>query len=105
MQPEEIVMSQSKEQMIRAEREKAWIGDAVLALFARKFVLRERGCMDAVWFTHLTSNGFLSALGNPTSVEAKIGGIFEEEGLVGAFAWMDENLIPLFRKQMARKQK
>jgi hypothetical protein len=38
-------------------------------------------------------------------VEAKIGGIFEEEGLAGAFAWMDENLIPLFRKQIARKQK
>jgi dsRNA-specific ribonuclease len=98
-------MSQSKENQIRQEREKAWIGDAVLCLFARKFVLRERDCMDAEWFTHLTSNGFLSALGNPTSVEAKIGGIYAEHGLEAAFAWMDENLIPLFRKQIARKKK
>ena len=98
-------MSQSKENQIRQEREKAWIGDAVLCLFARKFVLRERDCMDAEWFTHLTSNGFLSALGNPTSVEAKIGGIYQEQGLEAAFAWMDENLIPLFRKQIARKKK
>lgn len=98
-------MSQSKENQIREEREKAWIGDAVLCLFARKFVLRERNCMDAEWFTHLTSNGFLSALGNPTSVEAKIGGIYAEQGLEAAFAWMDENLIPLFRKQIVRKNK
>ena len=98
-------MSQSKENQIRQEREKAWIGDAVLCLFARKFVLRERDCMDAEWFTHLTSNGFLSALGNPTSVEAKIGGIYQEQGLEAAFAWMDENLIPLFRKQIAKKKK
>lgn len=98
-------MNQSKEEQIRAEREKAWIGDAVLALFARKFVLRERNCMDAEWFTHLTSNGFLSALGNPTSVEAKIGRIFEEEGLQAAFTWMEENLLPLFRKQILRKKK
>ena len=98
-------MSQSKENQIRQEREKAWIGDAVLCLFARKFVLRERDCMDAEWFTHLTSNGFLSALGNPTSVEAKIGGIYQEQGLEASFAWMDENLIPLFRKQIAKKKK
>jgi dsRNA-specific ribonuclease len=98
-------MSQTKENQIREEREKAWIGDAVLCLFARKFVLRERNCMDAEWFTHLTSNGFLSALGTPTSVEAKIGRIYEEQGLEPAFAWMDENLIPLFRKQIARKKK
>lgn len=98
-------MNQSKEQQIREEREKAWVGDAVLALFARKFVLRERSCMDAEWFTHLTSNGFLSALGNPTSVEAKIGRIYEEQGLDAAFAWMDETLVPLFRKQIAKKRK
>ncbi|MFM2220627.1 MAG: hypothetical protein RLZZ553_375 [Verrucomicrobiota bacterium] len=98
-------MNQTKEQQIRAEREKAWIGDAVLCLFARKFVLRERQAMDAEWFTHLTSNGFLSALGNPTSVEAKIGAIYAEQGLEAAFAYMDETLVPLFRKQMAKKKK
>jgi hypothetical protein len=97
-------MNQSKQEQIRHEREKAWVGDAVLALFARRFVLEQRGCMDAVWFTHLTSNGFLSALGNPTSVEAGIGHIFEEEGLDAAFAWMEVNLVPLFLKQINKKK-
>lgn len=98
-------MNQSKENQIREEREKAWIGDAVLCLFARKFVLRERQSMDAEWFTHLTSNGFLSAIGNPTSVEARIGEIYREQGLEAAFQWMDETLVPIFRKQIAKKKK
>ncbi len=78
------------------------MGDAVLALFARQFVLRERKCMDGEWFTRLTSNDFLSALGNPTRVEASIGKLYQADGLEAAFAWMDEQLVPLFRKQIAR---
>lgn len=89
---------------LRQEREAAWIGDAVLALFARQFVLRERDSMDGEWFTRLTSNEFLSAFGNPTRVEASIGRIYMEGGLEAAFAWMDANLIPLFRKQSANKR-
>ena len=89
---------------IRAERESAWIGDAVLALFARSWVLQERGKMDGEWFTRLTSNDFLSALGNPTQVEARIGAIYREIGLEAAFAWMEGELIPRLRKQMAKKQ-
>ncbi|MEP4077105.1 hypothetical protein [Haloferula sp.] len=88
---------------IRAERESAWIGDAVLALFARNWVLRERGSMDGEWFTRLTSNDFLSAFGNPTRVEAKIGAIYKKDGIDAAFAWMDDELVPLFRKQMANR--
>ncbi len=99
-----MIMSVTREEQVRIEREKAWVGDAVLALYARQFVLRERGCMDAVWFTALTSNGFLSAFGNPTSVEARIGGIYNEQGLDAAFAWMDETLIPVYRKQMRNKK-
>ncbi|MBN8459040.1 MAG: hypothetical protein J0M04_14505 [Verrucomicrobia bacterium] len=92
----------TKENDIRIEREAAWIGDAVLSLFARQFVLRERGEMDGVWFTRLTSNEFLSALGNPTRVEASIGRIYREQGLQAAFDWMDATLVPLFRKQIAK---
>lgn len=92
-----------KDEEIRNERENAWIGDAVLALFARQFVLRERKVMDGVWFTKLTSNGFLSAFGNPTRVEASIGKLYLEGGLEAAFAWMEAELVPLFRKQMANK--
>ena len=92
-----------KEQELRQDREAAWIGDAVLALFARQFVLNERKAMDGEWFTHLSSNEFLSAFGNQTRVEAGIGRIYQEGGLQAAFEWMDANLIPLFRKQMAAK--
>jgi 23S rRNA maturation mini-RNase III len=96
-------MSRREEQM-KEERECAWVGDAVLALFARQFVLRERGLMDGEWFTRLTSNDFLSAFGNPTRVEADIGKLYLEGGLEPAFAWMDANLLPLFRKQVANRR-
>ncbi len=96
-------MSRRDEEM-KDERECAWVGDAVLALFARQFVLRERGVMDGEWFTRLTSNDFLSAFGNPTRVEASIGRLYLEGGLEPAFAWMEENLLPLFRKQVANRR-
>ncbi|MCU0780942.1 MAG: hypothetical protein MUF04_07555 [Akkermansiaceae bacterium] len=95
----------SKNDEIRQEREAAWVGDAVLALFARQFVLRERGNMDGEWFTLLTSNDFLSAVGNPTAVEAAIGRRYREDGLEAAFAWLEAELVPLFRKQLANKER
>ena len=93
----------TKDEEIRIERANAWIGDAVLALFARQFVLRERNMMDGEWFTRMTSNEFLSAFGNPTRVEASIGKLFLERGLDAAFAWMDAELVPLFRKQISKR--
>jgi len=92
-----------KEEELRQVRENAWVGDAVLALFARQFVLKERNTMDGEWFTRLTSNEFLSAFGNPTKVEASIGILYLEGGLDAAFAWMNAELIPLFRKQIAKR--
>lgn len=92
-----------KDEELRKEREAAWVGDAVLALFARRFVLKERNAMDGEWFTRLTSNDFLSAFGNPTRVEASIGKIYLEGGLDAAFTWMDAELIPVFRKQIAKR--
>lgn len=92
-----------KAEDLRQERETAWIGDAVLALFARQFVLRERQTMDGEWFTRLTSNDFLSAFGNPTRVEAAIGKRYLDGGLEAAFAWMQAELIPLFRKQISKR--
>ncbi len=89
---------------IREEREHAWIGDAVLALFARQWVLRERGTMDGEWFTRLTSNDFLSCFGQPTRVEARIGRVFRENGLDAACAWIESELLPLFLRQMAARQ-
>ena len=93
-----------KDDAIKRERENAWVGDAVLALFAREFVLRERGTMDGEWFTLLTSNDFLSAFGNPTRVEASIGERYQDEGLAAAFAWMEAELLPHFRKRIAKRR-
>ncbi|MCX6873789.1 MAG: ribonuclease III domain-containing protein [Verrucomicrobia bacterium] len=93
-----------KAEDLRHEREAAWIGDAVLALFARQFVLRERQTMDGEWFTRLTSNEFLSAFGHPTRVEGTIGKLYLEAGIDAAFAWMTAELIPLFRKQIAKRE-
>ncbi len=95
----------TRNEALKIEREAAWIGDAVLALFAREFVLSERGCMDGVWFTHLTSNEFLSAFGNPTSVEARIGEIYRAEGLAAAHTHIATEFLPLFRKQITKKIK
>ncbi len=95
----------TRNEALKIEREAAWIGDAVLALYARQFVLRERGCMDGIWFTHLTSNEFLSAFGNPTSVEAVIGNIYRDQGLAAAHSYIEESFVPLFRKQIVRKVK
>lgn len=91
-----------KDEEIKQERESAWVGDAVLALFAREWVLRERNNMDGEWFTRLTSNDFLSAFGNPTRVEASIGKVYREQGLAAAFNFIETEMVPLFRKRIAK---
>ena len=84
-------------------QEQAWIGDAVLGLFAREWILREERKMDAEMFARMTSNHFLNSLGNPTQVEAKIGRIYEKEGLQKAFIYIERELIPLFLKQEKKR--
>lgn len=81
------------------EREEAWVGDAVLALYMRKLILKEQGKMDGEMFVRCTSNAFLSNIGNATSVEALIGRIYTEQGLQAAFDWMEYELLPVFRLQ------
>ena len=61
--------------------------------------------MDGIWFTNLTSNEFLSAFGNPTSVEAIIGNIYREEGLAAAHLYIQNEFLPLFRKQIVNRMK
>ena len=90
---------------VRQEREQAWVGDAVLGLFARRWILQRQGSMDAEMFARMTSNQFLSAVGNPTSVEAKIGRVFDRDGLEAAFAHIEDELIPLFLTQERRRKR
>jgi len=87
----------------KAEQELAWIGDAVLALFARQHVLTRLGRIDTPAFLDLTSNGFLSSLARPTRIEAEIGVVYNRDGLAAAFAYIEARLLPIWRTQQARR--
>jgi dsRNA-specific ribonuclease len=88
-------------------RNEAWIGDAVLALFARSWLLRigqgesskDRSRLFELW----VSNQFLSSFGEPTSVEAEIGRTYSSGGLDAAFAFIEQKLLDRF-VQTARKR-
>ena len=77
----------------------------MLELYVRSLILRQQGKMDAEMKTRFTCNQFLSCHGNPTAVEADIGVIYQREGLDAAFAWIRENLEPLFLKQEAKRKR
>ncbi|MGN0820423.1 MAG: hypothetical protein ACI4OX_01385 [Akkermansia sp.] len=76
-------------------RAQAWIGDAVLALYVRRWILSfNGGVIDGDLFIEFTSNNFLRLTGNATGVEACIGRVYESEGTEAAFAWIEKNLRP-----------
>jgi hypothetical protein len=92
----------------RALRDQAWVGDAVLALYARRWLLRHtpQRMSDAdrqQLFELFVSNQFLSAFGEPTQVEATIGRKFEQEGLLAAFTHIEKSLLESFCRS-ARKR-
>lgn len=83
----------------------AWIGDAVLCLYARLKILREDGVTDGPKEERMTSNQFLTAWAEPSEVEAEIGRIYEREGLEAAFQWIEARLMPLFARQETKRLK
>lgn len=87
------------------EQELAWVGDAVLALWARERVLRERGRLDTPEFLKLTSNEFLQSLGRPTRVEAEFGVVYRRDGLAAAFAYIEARVVPMHRRQEANRRR
>ena len=90
------------------KRTKAWIGDAVLALFAREWILKQAQIPAqerAEVFVHMTSNQFLSALGEPTAMEAEIGVVYERDGLQAGFDFIEQKFIPVFHKQRNNRRK
>ncbi|MBL9151538.1 MAG: hypothetical protein JNK37_03600 [Verrucomicrobiales bacterium] len=84
---------------LEIERAEAWIGDAVLALAAREWILRQHDRTDGAMLARLTSNQFLSSWGNPTAVEARLGRLYRSEGLAAAMEFVEREMIPLFLKQ------
>ena len=79
--------------------EEAWIGDAVLCLYARSRIMRESGAVDGEKLERMTSNRFLAGIGEPSAVEAEIGRIYRRDGLNTAFLWIEQRLMPLFDRQ------
>jgi dsRNA-specific ribonuclease len=86
----------------KTKRELAWVGDAVLSLYARNWILEQKDIsldQRTAAFVAMTSNGFLSCFGEPTMVEAKIGTVYQKEGLKAAFEWIETTCLPTYRKQ------
>jgi dsRNA-specific ribonuclease len=83
----------------------AWIGDAVLCLYARLKILREDNVTDGPKEMRMTSNQFLSGWAEPSETEAEIGRIYESEGLEPAFQWIEARLMPMFDRQEAKRLK
>lgn len=94
----------SKDHRARILRE-AWIGDAVLTLWARRWILTQSGAIDGPRAVRMTSNQFLGAVGNPDEVEAQIGRIYESDGMDAAFAWIEGNVLPMFQKQEVKRKR
>jgi dsRNA-specific ribonuclease len=95
-------MNEAAKQRQRKLLEEAWVGDAVLTLFARRYILGQESGINNGRAARMTSNRFLEAIGNATAVEAQIGRVYEAEGLDAAFAWIQRHLIPLHEKQERR---
>ena len=77
----------------------AWIGDAVLALYARRRILAHHGTIDGGKAERMSSNQFLSSYAEPSHTEAEIGRVYQAQGLDVAFAWIERHLMPVFERQ------
>lgn len=91
-------IDKATEERLRIE---AWVGDAILALYVREWILSEEGQINGKLFIEFTSNDFLRRTGNPTGVEAQIGRIFKDEGLEAAYAWIEQTLRPRMEERWA----
>lgn len=92
---------------IEEKRSLAWVGDAVLALYARKWILKQSDIATkerAEIFQSMTSNEFLSYHGEPTQVECTIGQVFEKDGLEAAFDFIEVTLMPIFLKKKQQRK-
>lgn len=94
-----------KKDNLEVLRADAWLGDAVLELYVRTWILEKQGAVDADMKMRFTCNQFLNHFGQPTKVEAEIGRCYKDEGMDAAFAWIKTRLEPLFLKQEAKRKR
>ncbi|MEM1057818.1 MAG: hypothetical protein AAGK14_01105 [Verrucomicrobiota bacterium] len=104
-------MKKSKKQAWRETNDQAWVGDAVLSLYARQWVLRREAGPEPLGesrddaFRHFTCNDFLATIGQPTEVEAAIGIVYLEQGEQAAFDFIEGKILPLYLKQRRKRLK
>jgi hypothetical protein len=85
----------------------AWIGDSILSLFVRQLILVneiEHSPARGELFAWFTSNQFLASFGRPTEVEARIGRVYQTEGIDAAFAFIASSYLPTMQKQLANRR-
>jgi dsRNA-specific ribonuclease len=90
------------------QRTQAWIGDAVLALYAREWILTQKQLAHserAEMFKRMTSNRFLATIGEPTAMEAEIGSVYHTDGLKAAFAFIETKFLARFLLQEKKRTK
>ncbi|MEM8954773.1 MAG: ribonuclease III domain-containing protein [Verrucomicrobiota bacterium] len=92
-------MNAATNSKIKQEQKAAWIGDAVLGLFVREWIVNNHGALDGEQFTRFTSNDSLAAIGNPTAVEAAIGAKYSQLGLQAAFLHIETQIMPHLEKR------
>lgn len=63
--------------------------------------MKTAGAVDGERFAQVTSNRFLTRFGEPSEVEAKIGRVFESEGLEAAFEWIERTMGAAIVKALA----
>ena len=68
-----------KHERLEQTLKEAWIGDAVLCLYARSKILLEDGLIESDKFVRMTSNKFLGVIGEASEVEAKIGRVYQRK--------------------------
>ena len=93
MSRENLARGLSKRE-VEGLRQEAWIGDAVLELYVREYILRQDASRNDARRISLVRNSFLNQVGQPTRVEAEIGRRYQEGGLEAAYAWIEEQLEP-----------
>jgi len=93
-----VTPAQRQAELDQLQRE-AWIGDAVLGLWAREWILEKEGLLDGEMFIRMTSNEFLQAFGKPTAVEAEIGRCYAAEGVEAAIHLLQNKFLPVFLQQ------
>ena len=86
----------------------AWIGDALLALYAREWILTQTHLAPSERskvFQRMTSNRFLATIGEPTAMEAEIGLVYHTDGLSAAFKFIESRFLARFLKQEKKRTK